>query len=281
MEFEPIGTGSLAALGVGTALAFLLPLALALLWTFLKKERFTTVLVGAATFLVFVLLLEKPIQSLVLSQNLSLGRFLHERPALFALVTALFAGVFEETGRLVAFSTLLKNRKNRETAISHGIGHGGMEVMLILGATYATYLVYAFMINSGTFGAIVDQVAKQAPEQVETLRKLGSLLANITLADVGMALLERVSAVLFHIGASMLVFYACKDKKKLWLYPLAILLHTAMDSIAALVSVGVLILPLLAVEAIFAVFGLLTFLCAYGFLYRKDAQKPASDGLTS
>lgn len=281
MEFEPIGTGSLTALGVGAALAFLLPLALALLWTFIKKERFTSVLVGAATFFVFALLLEKPLQAVVLSQDLPLGRFLLARPLLLALVAALFAGVFEETGRLVAFLTLLKNRKNRETAISHGIGHGGLEVMLILGAAYVTNIVYALMINAGAFGTVVEQVAAQAPEQVETLRTLAAQLAKISFPDVGMALLERTSAVLFHIGASILVFYACKDKKKLWLYPLAILLHTALDGIAALVSVGVLTMPLYAVEGVIAVFGLSTFLCAYVFLYRKDAQKPASDGLTS
>ena len=54
-----------------------------------------------------------------------------------------------------------------------------------------------------------------------------------------LGVVERIFAVLFHIGASIIVFYACKDKSRFWLYPLAILLHTAMDFVAGLTSVGV------------------------------------------
>ena len=45
--------------------------------------------------------------------------------------------------------------------------------------------------------------------------------------------LSRVFAFSFHVGASIIVFYAARDKK-FWLYPLAILLHTVMDTVAAL-----------------------------------------------
>ena len=66
----------------------------------------------------------------------AVSRFLNANPVLLALVAGLFPGLFEETGRLVAFNTVLKKRKNRETSISYGIGHGGFEVILILGITY-------------------------------------------------------------------------------------------------------------------------------------------------
>ena len=63
MEFAKVGAQPLIALGLGAALAIALPLALALIWKLRKKERFTTILVGAATFLIFALILEKPIQN--------------------------------------------------------------------------------------------------------------------------------------------------------------------------------------------------------------------------
>lgn len=71
-------------------------------------------------------------------------RFIYDRPLLWAFVVGLFPGVFEEMGRLVAFKTVLRKRKNKETAISHGIGHGGFEVMLLLGLTFfgAYFLLY-------------------------------------------------------------------------------------------------------------------------------------------
>ncbi|MBR2666573.1 MAG: YhfC family intramembrane metalloprotease [Oscillospiraceae bacterium] len=276
MEFARVGAQSLAALCTGAALAFAVPIAVALIWKFRKKERFTTILVGAATFLVFALILEKPIQNVLLfptQMGLSdhaVSRFFSASPVLLALVLGLFPGVFEETGRLVAFSTVLKNRKNRETSVSHGIGHGGIEVMAILGVTYVTYIAYAVMINAGTFGTLIEQTAAQAPAQADALCALAGQIAGLTAAGIGMGLLERVFAVLFHIGASILVFYACRDKGRLWLYPLAIILHTAMDFIAALVIVNVASLSTGALEGIVAAFGILTFCGAYFLLYRKE-----------
>ena len=270
MEFEKIGTGAFLALGVGTVLSVALPLGIALLWKAKKKEPFSTIVFGAMTFLLFAVLLEKPIQALVIAADHPVGRFLNDNPVWLALVAGLFPGVFEETGRLAVFKTVLKNRKNRETAISHGIGHGGFEVIIMLSATYITYIVYAVMINAGTFGTVIDQVTAQAPEQADALRGLAGQLGALTLADIGLGLLERVFAVLFHIGASILVFYACRDRGRFWLYPLAILLHTAMDCFAGLAQLRVVSLTIPALEAVIAAIGILTFCGAYFLLYRKD-----------
>ena len=279
MTFAEVGTGSFIALGLGGLLAFALPLALAILWKIRKKERFGTVLAGAAVFLLFALILEKPIQNALLFPTQmglpehAVSRFFADRPILLAVAAALFPGIFEETGRLAAFKTVLKKRRNRETAVSYGIGHGGMEVIMLLGVPYLTYIAYAVMINTGTFGTLIGQVAQAAPDQAGTLTALAEQLRNITVADVGLGLSERAFAVLFHIGASILVFYACRDSGKRWLYPLAVVLHTGMDFIAALYSLGIGSLTIVAVEAMIAAFGILTFVGAYLLLYRKDVRR--------
>ncbi len=266
-------------LTMGAAVFILLPIITAIIWKIRKKERFSTILVGAAYFLLFALILEKPIQNVLafptamgLSEH-AVSRFLSANPLLLALVTALFPGVFEETGRLIAFKTVLRKRRNRETAISYGIGHGGFEVILILGLTYIQYIAYAVMINTGTFGNVIEQVASQAPEQLGNVESVVSLLTGFSFADLGIAFVERIFAVLFHIGASILVFYACRDKKRLWLYPVAIILHTAFDFTFALNIFGVINIPSLALECFAAVFGLTVFLCAYILLYKKDVKK--------
>lgn len=276
MEFAKVGTQSFVALGLGVVLSIVLPLGIALLWCKRKKEPFTTILVGAATFLLFALILEKPIQALVISADHPVSRFLNANPVWLALVAGLFPGLFEETGRLAAFKTVLKNRKNRETSISHGLGHGGFEVIVLLGVTYVTYIAYAVMINTGTFQSVVDQVAAQAPDQVDALKTLVGQLASLTVADIGAALVERVFAVLFHIGASILVFYACRDRGRFWLYPLAILLHTALDFVVALAAFRVISVSTFALEAIIGALGILTFCGAYFLLYRRDTERGAA-----
>ena len=276
MELTKVGTNAFAALGTGAVLAIIIPIAIALIWKFKKKERFTTILIGVAAFVLFAMIIEKLIQNVLIfpTQMMlpdhAVSRFINARPLLWALVVALFPGVFEETGRLIAFKTVLRKRKNRETAISYGIGHGCGEAMILLGITYIEYIVFAVMINLGTFQTVIDQAATQAPDQINTVYALAGQIASFSMASLGVALFERVFAVLFHIGASILVFYACKDKNKTWLYPLAIILHTAMDFIAALTLTGIWTPSTWLLEAIVAVFGILVFCGAYFLLYRKD-----------
>ena len=274
--YPHVGTASIVWMVVGLILFVTVPVAVAIVWKIKKKEPFTTILIGAAAFLLFALILEKPIQNVLifptemgLSAN-PLSIALASRPVLLALATGLFPGIFEETGRLVAFKTLLRKRTNRETSISYGIGHGGIEVVFVLGLMYFQFLSYAMMLNNGTFGTVVAQVAEKAPEKLSQVQSVIDSLTGFTFTSLLAAAVERVFAVLFHIGASILVFYACKDKKKFWLYPLAILLHTAMDFIAALALFNVVDLSGPALTGSVAVFSTVVFAGAYFLLYRKD-----------
>ena len=143
-------------------------------------------------------------------------------------------------------------------------------MILILGMSFIQFIAYAVMINIGTFGTVIDQVASQAPEQLGNIEAVVNKLTAISFADIGIAFVDRVFAVLFHIGTSILVFYACKDKKQFRLYPLAIILHTGMDFIAALSIFHVINLSLWMSESIAGAFGLLVFFSAYLLLYKKD-----------
>lgn len=278
-EYPHVGTASFVCLITGAVIWIAVPVLMAVVWKIRKKEPVTTILIGAAMFLLFAVILEKPIQN-VLAFPTAMGlpdhvfsRFLSSNPILLALVAGLFPGVFEETGRLIAFKTVLRKRRNRETSISYGIGHGGFEVILILGLTYIQYIAYAVMLNTGTFVTVIDRVASQAPEQLVSVETVVSLLTGFSFADLGIAFVERIFAVLFHMGASILVFYACRDKKHFWLYPMAIVLHTGMDFIGALSIFNVISISPWALEGIVAVFGLLTFFGAYLLLYKKNVGK--------
>jgi uncharacterized membrane protein YhfC len=281
-EYTHVGGEAFVWLILGVVIWIAVPAAIAILWTIRKKERFTTILIGAATFLLFALILEKPIQNLLAFptamglKDHAVSRFLNANPVLLALVAGLFPGVFEETGRLIAFSTVLRKRKNREAAISYGIGHGCCEVVLLLGITYVQYIAYAVMINTGVFQTIVDQVEAQAPEQLPAVETVVNSIAAFSFADLGIAAAERVFAVLFHIGASILVFYACRDKRRFFLFPLAVILHTGMDFIGALYLFNVISMSPWVLEGIVAVFGCSTFLGAYLLLYRKDVRQTES-----
>ena len=279
MSIEKVSATSFIAMTIGLVLAIAVPIAIALIWKFKKKERFTTVLIGAATFLLFAIVLEKPIQNVLIIPSAfglpehALSKFVSARPVLWGILVGFFPGLFEETGRFVAFKTILRKRINRETGVSHGIGHGGFEVIFILGVTFLEYIIYGVMINTGLIDTVISQVSAQAPGQLATVYEQLNGIAAFGFAELGLMIFERIFAVLYHVGASMLVFYAARDKDKLWLYPLAIIIHTVMDGILGLNIAGVYILPAVAIEAVVVVGGLATFLCAYFLLYRKDPNR--------
>ena len=269
-------------MGIGAFIAIVVPIVIAIVWCRKKKEPFTTVLIGAAAFMLFAVMIEKTIQNiLILPGQMGLpetpvSMFINARPFLLAFLLGLFPGVFEETGRLIAFKTILRKRTWRETSISYGIGHGGVEVVFAVGISLIAYIALGFAINSGEAIKEFEETLKEMdqPWMIEQMNSQMKTITGFDLTSLCTLLIERVFAVLFHIGASILVFYACRDKKKFWLYPLAIVIHTLIDGVAALQIVQAVEIPSIAIEIIFIAVSIVTFFGAYFLLYRKDARKP-------
>ena len=273
MDYGTVSNQTFVLLGIGALLFLVVPVVISIIWKKKKNEPFTTVLIGAATFLLFVTV-EKIIQSFFVSDANALGTFINARPVLWAFTVGFFPGIFEETGRLVAFKTLLKKRKQRETSISYGLGHGGIaEVSVLMTYSMITYMIYAAMINSGEIKTIVDQVKELAPSQLSQVESIIKQLTDFSALSLLPMIIERVFAVMFHVGASILVFYACKDKKKFWLYPLAIVIHGLIDMYGGLMLAEVISIPNWVFEAVFAITSSLIFFGAYFLLYRKDTAK--------
>ena len=269
-------------MGIGAFIAIVVPIVIAIVWCRKKKEPITTVLIGAAAFMLFAVMIEKIIQNiLILPGQMGLpetpvSMFINARPFLLAFLLGLFPGVFEETGRLIAFKTILRKRTWRETSISYGIGHGGVEVVFAVGISLIAYIALGFAINSGEAIKEFEETLKEMdqPWMIEQMNSQMKTITGFDLTSLCTLLIERVFAVLFHIGASILVFYACRDKKKFWLYPLAIVIHTLVDGVAALQIVQAVEIPSIAIEIIFIAVSIVTFFGAYFLLYRKDARKP-------
>ena len=269
-------------MGIGAFIAIVVPIVIAIVWCRKKKEPFTTVLIGAAAFMLFAVMIEKIIQNvLIIPGQMGLPEtpvsiFINARPFLLAFLLGLFPGVFEETGRLIAFKTILRKRTWRETSISYGIGHGGVEVVFAVGISLIAYIALGFAINSGEAIKEFEETLKEMdqPWMIEQMNSQMKTITGFDLTSLCTLLIERVFAVLFHIGASILVFYACRDKKKFWLYPLAIVIHTLIDGVAALQIVQAVEIPSIAIEIIFIAVSIVTFFGAYFLLYRKDARKP-------
>jgi uncharacterized membrane protein YhfC len=269
MQYEMIGTEPKMALILMIICGILLPTAVATVWKIKTKEPISTILVGAVTFAVFAIGLESIPKVFLFQLDNPVSTFVLSHTWVYAVLGALLAGVFEETGRFLAFKFLLKKRIKRETAISYGIGHGGFEAIFLLVFSGIQYLTYISLINSGQFSTIVEQVRATSPNQVAAVEAIPAALAAMTVSSIGITVMERVSAMLGHIAFSILVFDAARTPKKGWMYPFAIFLHAFLDFFAALYQVGKISVSPVIFEVLLLLVAVVFFGLTLRFVYRK------------
>ena len=178
--------------------------------------------IGCITFVLFALVLERIMYAFLMKTQLWTG--ISGNIWIFGLVGGFFAGLFEETGRFVAFKTVLrKKRGNDVNGLMYGAGHGGVEAVILLSATMVMNIIFSAQFNNGIVSPLGSLDAAQA-------------LLNTPSWMFLVGAVERVTAVAIHISLSVLVWFAAKDGKRFWLYPLAILLHLAVDMAAVVLN---------------------------------------------
>ena len=270
-SITPVSTASIIAMVFTLLICIVIPVAACII-AVLKwkgKVKISSFFIGAATFILFAMILERILHAVVLGTT---GTLLTDKIWLYAIYGGLAAGLFEETGRFLAMKFCMKNTLNRENTILYGIGHGGIEAILIVGLTYVNNLIYSLLINSGSLTSLLS--AYDAATQQTVLQQL-TILGTTPSYLFYMAGMERINAMLLHVVLSYLIYLAVKSRKT-GLYVLSIFLHALLDAVIILLSRK---LPLILCEAIlFAAVLLLAFAL---FKYEKKYMKDDPDRTTS
>lgn len=239
-----IQTSVIVCLCAAALFAAALPVGVLIWWRKTRRAKLTPFFVGAPVFVVFAQVLEGLLHSAALLGDNPAARAINANPYLYMLYGGLAAGIFEETGRYVAFRFLLSKRRfpERDTAVTYGIGHGGIESILLIGVTFALYAAAALLLRSGDYASALALTKGDAA----ALAQLLGQIAQITPGFCLLAMLERAAALLLHIALSCFVFLAVRDKTQRSWFPFAIALHAVADMPAALYQRGML--PMWATE---------------------------------
>lgn len=229
------------ALAASAAIALGVPVVLGLVaWRWFRAPAVGW-LIGAGTFFVSQVVLRLPWQ-------IAVGVWLQKTHASSTVmwswlaVSAFTAALFEETGRFVAYRMLFKDRTARG-AVMLGLGHGGLESMLLVGLTLTVNtLLYLALANGQSFG-IPEAQRPMVVEQFNALTPLLALAGGV----------ERLSSMAVHVGLSVLVLQVFRRGSKWWL-GFAIAFHTLSNlvGVAAAKALGVW-----QGEGVIAVFALL------------------------
>jgi uncharacterized membrane protein YhfC len=190
------------------------------------------VLIGALVFFVFSQVLEKALHLYVLKLNPATAAWLTGSPILYAIYGCLAAGLFEEVGRYLGMRFLVRPTGNPGTAVAYGIGHGGIESILIGALVIGQTFVLALMLNAGTLDTALGPSTTPA-----VLAQLRTSLEQLSVLPVVLGCLERLISVLVQIGFSLVVWRAVEERRVSWLV-LAIALHAVVDFPAMLFQIG-------------------------------------------
>lgn len=235
-------------------LAITIPVVLIVAWKMYTKRSLVPFWVGVMVFIAFSRMLEMIPHSLFLLSSNPVSKAINGNVVLYVIYAATVAALFEETGRYLAFRFVLTKHPNKETAVTYGVGHGGIECILVLGVTYIQYYAYGQLINNGSMDKMLSAY-KDSSQSVDALNQLITNIKGVTQMTCYMADLERISAMMVQVALSILVFQAVYVAGKKYMYWVAVALHFLMDVPAALYQKGVL--KLLPTEIILFVYAAL------------------------
>ncbi|MGN0552879.1 MAG: YhfC family intramembrane metalloprotease [Oscillospiraceae bacterium] len=230
---------AIAAFLTAGILATLLPIAAIVFFKLKNKDvKLRYVFVGVVTFPVFALILEQISHYFMLP-------IVQQSTVAYVIYGTLAAGVFEETGRFVAYKLFCKKESDPRASIMYGLGHGGIEAVVLIGFTMLSYAITAVTINAMGMDAVMSSVPAEQHELVLAQTKA---LSEFTMSTALIDVAERLIAITLHVSLSVVVFASIKMKGKLWLFPAAIALHAIFDIPAALYQRGVITsLPLMEI----------------------------------
>lgn len=261
-----IGKSTIPSLIITVILMIAIPVIFFVYWRKKHKQqtKISYLIAGAVGFIVSARVLELGVHLVCIVADNPVSRFINGNTIAFVLYGIIMAGVFEECGRHIVLKYIMKKNRTPENAVMYGIGHGGIEILAVLLPSMILYLVIAVLFSAGNIENalstlnITEQTAAAALPSVQAA-------AAFDYAMMAMNIIERLLAMLLHIGLTVVVYYGVVNAKKICL-PMAIVLHMLADAFPALYQRSVV--SLWAVE-IWAAFWTAIIVFIAVKLYRK------------
>lgn len=227
-----ISVFSIVCMAISAIISIGLPITLFVVFYKKHGAKLLPMIMGILGFVLFALILERSINVMVLNKFA-----LTEKPFLYVIYGIFMAGIFEETARFISFKIIKKKYTGIETGLAYGIGHGGIESILLVGLTMINTIIFSIMINTGNIETITRKLQNATLNEVNV-----QITALLTIAPYSFLIggMERIFAIGVQLSLSIIVYHSVYGKNKLWLYPFAILLHAIADIPAMLMKIGII-----------------------------------------
>ena len=148
----------IAACIVTLLVGVVLPLVIAAVFAWKRREDgiWRAWMIGAAGFLIPQLVI-RPLFLMALSGT-GYAAWAESNPLAYTVVTAFFVALLELAGRC-AGAGLLRKDLTFTQALAAGLGHGGIESIILIGISYVNNLMLLVMLQNGQFDAMLAEAA--------------------------------------------------------------------------------------------------------------------------
>jgi len=267
-----VSVSSLAAIIIMFILTMAGPIAILLYYALRHKKQgiWSAWFLGAAGFFVMQMVIRVPVLS-ILSVFPWFINFANNYYVIYAIILGFTAGLFELAGRYAVAKIMAGNLTYRRS-VAAGLGHGGIEVISVVGMTYVNNLIYAFMINSGTFDSLLDQVTAMGMDTSQYIL-LKDTLIHSPAALYFLGGYERVLTVTLHLAMTLIVCYFVVKKQDLKGCLICLGIHTLIDAGMGLLQYVVPTSGDSAWIGYIIIYGFLTVLAVVGVFIIKHIRK--------
>ena len=226
---------SMVAMVITLGICTVVPLLALIVYAIKNKGKGVWIawLLGAAGFFVMQIVIRTSILSLVQMMP-GFMQFVADYYIVYVAILAFTAALFEVVARYVV-AKILKKKQCYEVAVGAGLGHGGIEALVLIGLTYVNNILYSIMINTGAFDTMVSQTAKMGVD-VSQLMMAKKLLITTHPMMYFLAGYERILTMVIHIALTVLVFYFVSKKKDFVGIILCLLIHTLVDFVPGFIQ---------------------------------------------
>lgn len=226
---------SIVCICIALLLTTLVPIGIMIWYCIRHKDEkvWLAALIGAAGFFVPQMLIRIPILS-ALSMNEGYMAFAENHYLIYGIILAATAGLFELAGRFTTAKILDRKGITLHKAMAAGLGHGMIEAVVVVGLQYINNILYAVMINTGTFDAMVQQAAAQAGVDMAQFDMIKETMLNTAAPMYLLGVWERAMTIILHLFLSMLVCYFVAKKRPLTGIFICLAIHTLVDSMVVI-----------------------------------------------
>lgn len=237
-----ISNGTVSIILLGVSYSIVLPLLLCVIFKKRFKAHLKPFFLGMLAYAAFSFCLVNLVNGLLL-MFVDTSGFSSGMIFVYSLCTQTIGALLAQSGKYYTIR-ILKNDPNpnkyamRGDALELGTGFGGLEAIMTIGITMASYFSYAALImQSESVQTVLDSFTGEDKAGVQ---EIINLLTTSSTMDFLAINIQGLAMIIFQIGSTLLVFRAVFGENDKAYFRLALIFHIIMIIPGCILNAGII-----------------------------------------